>query len=118
MKLMLHISEHHANCTQNCAHAFNCLCLCMFLYLAIFIIIASGYFISTADGRAINVFQWIQLPSFGELFSNQEDISGTVHTYVAYSVVFAAVLHAAAALKHHFIDKDKTLMRMLGQRKC
>ena len=26
------------------------------------------------------------------------------------------VVHAAAALKHHLIDKDATLMRMLGKR--
>jgi cytochrome b561 len=88
-----------------------------FLYLVIFMIIISGYLISTADGRAIEVFQFIQLPSLGELFSNQEDIAGFVHPYLAYSLIIAAMLHAAAAIKHHFIDKDKTLMRMLGQRK-
>jgi cytochrome b561 len=88
-----------------------------FLYLVIFIIMISGYLISTADGRAIEVFQFIQVPSLGELFSNQEDIAGAVHKYLAYSLIFVVVLHAAAALKHHFIDKDNTLMRMLGQRK-
>jgi cytochrome b561 len=30
--------------------------------------------------------------------------------------VIFAVLHALAALKHHFIDRDATLTRMLGRK--
>ena len=88
----------------------------IFLYVALFILMLSGYLISTADGRAIDVFQMISIVSFGQLFADQEDISGTVHKYLAYVLIFTVVLHALAALKHHFIDKDKTLLRMLGYR--
>ena len=87
-----------------------------FLYVALFILMLSGYLISTADGRAIEVFQMISIVSFGQLFAEQEDISGMVHKYLAYGLIFTVVLHALAALKHHFIDKDKTLSRMLGYR--
>jgi cytochrome b561 len=52
--------------------------------------------------------------SFGELFTNQEDLAGAVHKYLAYLLMCSVVLHALAALKHHFIDKDNTLTRMLG----
>ncbi|AVK08826.1 prokaryotic cytochrome b561 family protein [Pseudomonas paraeruginosa] len=31
------------------------------------------------------------------------------------ALVVFAVLHAFAALKHHFIDRDPTLKRMLGR---
>jgi cytochrome b561 len=37
-----------------------------------------------------------------------------VHLYLAWSVIGLAALHALAALKHHFIDRDTTLKRMLG----
>jgi len=37
-----------------------------------------------------------------------------MHRYLAWSAVSLACLHAAAALKHHIIDKDRTLLRMLG----
>lgn len=37
------------------------------------------------------------------------------HGIVAYIFSAIIVLHLAAALKHHFIDKDNTLKRMLGQ---
>ena len=83
------------------------------LYILLFIIMISGYLISTSDGRAIEVFNWFILPAMGELFANQEDISGLIHEYAAYILIGMALLHAAAAIKHHLIDKDKTLKRML-----
>jgi len=86
------------------------------LYLLVFVIMFSGYLISTADGRAIEVFQWFSIPSMGELFTNQEDIAGLIHQYIAYAMIALVALHAIAALKHHFIDKDNTLTRMLGKR--
>jgi cytochrome b561 len=39
-----------------------------------------------------------------------------VHLYLAWTLVVFAVLHGLAALKHHFIDRDATLVRMLGRK--
>ncbi|MGU3846237.1 cytochrome b, partial [Vibrio diabolicus] len=39
------------------------------------------------------------------------------HFYAAWAVILIAGLHAIAALKHHFIDKDNTLRKMLGASK-
>jgi len=83
------------------------------LYTLMLIIMCSGYLISTADGRAIEVFAWFEVASMGELFANQEDVAGAIHEYAAYILIAMAVLHALAALKHHFIEKDPTLKRML-----
>lgn len=83
------------------------------LYLLIIVICVSGYLISTADGRGIEVFNWFVLPSFGELFSQQADTAGLIHKFSAYGLMGLVLLHALAALKHHFIDKDNTLKRML-----
>jgi len=83
------------------------------LYLLILVICTSGYLISTADGRGIEVFNWFVLPSLGELFKEQADIAGLVHKFSAYALMSLVLLHALAALKHHFIDKDTTLKRML-----
>ncbi|MEW6999187.1 cytochrome b [Colwelliaceae bacterium BS250] len=83
------------------------------LYLLMFIAFFSGYLISTADSRSIEVFNLFSVPGAGELFSNQEDIAGLIHEYVAYSLISLALIHALGALKHHFIDKDDTLKRML-----
>ncbi|PCI57642.1 MAG: cytochrome b [Gammaproteobacteria bacterium] len=86
------------------------------LYLLIFIIMISGYLISTADGRGIDVFALFIIPGFGSFIENQEDIAGLIHQWLAYLLITLSLLHAIAALKHHFIDKDKTLNRMIGKR--
>lgn len=87
----------------------------LILYFLLFAIMLSGYLISTADGRGIEVFEWFEVPGFGSLFENQEDIAGLFHQYAAYCLIGLVVMHGAAALKHHFIDKDHTLKRMLGK---
>ncbi len=84
------------------------------LYLVPLLLILSGYLIATADGRAIAVFDLFSLPALPALMENQEDFFGELHEILAWGLIGLAVLHAAAALKHHWIDKDHTLKRMLG----
>ena len=87
------------------------------LYLLLLITIVSGYLISTADGRAIELFNTlISIPAPPVEFQNQEDLAGAVHFIVATLLITLAAVHAIAALKHHFIDKDTTLKRMLALR--
>ncbi len=86
------------------------------MYVLLVGIMLSGYLISTADNRGIPVFGLFEVPGFGEFFPDQADIAGTVHLYLAWALIALVVLHAFAALKHHFVDKDNTLTRMLGRR--
>lgn len=86
------------------------------LYLLIFATMITGYLISTADGRGIDVFELVTIPAMGIAIDNQEDIAGLVHKWLAYLLIGLALLHALAALKHHFIDKDNTLNRIIGKR--
>jgi cytochrome b561 len=79
-----------------------------------FFLMLSGYLISTADGRGIDVFGLFSLPATLSGVENQEDIAGKVHQSLAFILVALVVLHALAALKHHFLDRDATLKRMLG----
>lgn len=85
----------------------------MLLYAGLLTMFLTGYLISTADGRGIDIFNWLTLPSMGEWFNNQEDIAGDIHQWLAYSLMSLVALHVLAALKHHFIDKDATLLRMI-----
>ncbi len=87
------------------------------MYILLITIFISGYLISTSDGRGIEVFNWFTVPGAGELFPNQSDLAGEIHFYAAWAVILIAGLHALAALKHHFIDKDNTLRKMLGASK-
>ena len=83
------------------------------LYLLLFASIFSGYLISTADGRAIEVFELFTVPATLSGLENQEDIAGRIHKLLGYALMGVSALHAGAALKHHFIDRDDTLRRML-----
>nr|WP_269813799.1 cytochrome b [Bowmanella yangjiangensis] len=83
------------------------------MYILLLAIFTSGYLISTADSRGIDVFNWFTVPGFGEWVENQEDLAGEIHEWLAWSLIGLVVLHALAAIKHHVIDKDNTLTRML-----
>lgn len=84
------------------------------LYLLVFAVMLSGYLISTADGSTIAVFNWFEVPSLTGQVKQLEDIAGVIHRWCAWSLVGLALLHAVAAIKHHVIDRDETLRRMLG----
>ena len=82
------------------------------LYFTLFSVLISGFLISSANEQAIAVFDWFKVSPIILAIKNQEDITGLVHYYAAYAIIICASLHALAALKHHFIDKDNTLKRM------
>jgi cytochrome b561 len=83
------------------------------LYVLIICICMSGYLISTADGRGIDVFSLFTVPALPAQFEAQEDVAGWWHFYLAWALILMVCCHALAALKHHFIDKDDVLLKML-----
>lgn len=85
------------------------------LYVLLFVAMVSGYLISTADGSSVSVFGWFDVPSITGRIKGMEDTAGVVHYWVTLSVVVLAGIHALGALKHHVIDRDNTLRRMLGR---
>lgn len=85
------------------------------LYVLLFAVMTAGYLISTADGRAIDVFGLFSVPASIAGLPGQADIAGDVHLALAIALITLAGIHTLAALKHHFIDRDRTLARMLGQ---
>ncbi|WP_210484090.1 cytochrome b [Pantoea ananatis] len=84
------------------------------LYGLLIAILFSGYLISTADGKPVSVFGWFSLPAVLTGAGEQADLAGDIHLWLAWSILILSVLHGLAALKHHFIDRDITLKRMLG----
>lgn len=83
------------------------------LYLAIFAVLISGYLITTAEGKPASLFDWIYFPSFTTLSANQVDLAGEIHEYLAWGIIALVVLHVAGALLHHFVMRDRTLVRIL-----
>ena len=86
------------------------------LYLLMLIIPITGYLISTADGRPIDVFGLFAVPAIDFGLNQQEELAGTLHLWSANTMAGLVALHALAALKHHFINRDQTLVRMFGRK--
>lgn len=86
------------------------------LYLFPFVLAAFGYFISTADGRPLQLWGGtLSVPALVTGIDNQEDLAGEIHLWLAWAFIGLAAVHALAALKHHFFDRDRTLVRMFGR---
>lgn len=98
----------HRRLEVRLAHAAHAL-----LYFMLFAILISGYLISTAKGQGISVFGWFELPALITGLPGQADRAGAVHYWLAMGVLALVALHILGALKHHFIDRDTTLIRML-----
>ncbi|WP_035414959.1 MULTISPECIES: cytochrome b [Ferrimonas] len=84
------------------------------IYLLLLTLMVSGYLISTADGRAIDIFNWFSIPALIHGLPQQEELAGTVHAYAAWSLIVLAAGHGLAAVKHQFLDRDNTLGRMIS----
>ena len=86
------------------------------LLLAILAMPVSGILLSLFSERAINVFGLFTLPALpeNELVSR---VAHFVHGTLSYIVAATIFLHVGAVFKHHLIDKDDTLKRMLRPRK-
>jgi cytochrome b561 len=92
---------------QRLAHAGH-----LALYALMLIIPITGWLMSSAKGVPTVWFGIVQLPdvigkdkALGHLL---EDVHGTL----SWTLVTLVAGHIAAALKHHFIDRDDTLRRM------
>ncbi len=83
------------------------------IYLLVSTIIICGYLFTTADGETKTVLEFIKLPAFSQFSANQVDTMGWLHENLSYVLMAMVIFHVLGALKHHFIDKDDTLKRML-----
>ncbi|MGH1486122.1 MAG: cytochrome b [Cellvibrionaceae bacterium] len=83
------------------------------LYTLCITTIISGYFILAADHRDISLFSWFSMPPLPKFHSLQADLSGKAHKVLAWGLIILAIIHTVAACKHHFIDKDNTLRKIL-----
>lgn len=85
------------------------------LLAGILVMPASGIVSSIFRGRAVEVFGLFTIPAQGEVTWLANLAAGT-HGWAGIAVAVLLVLHVAGALKHHFIDRDATLARMVSGR--
>ena len=83
------------------------------LYLLLLAQPTVGWLWSSAGTKPINFYFLVQLPW---LIGPDKDLSrslGHLHGLIADALLIVIGLHAAAALYHHFIRKDRVLVGML-----
>lgn len=74
----------------------------------------SGWALTSAEGDAVTFFGWFPVPSLPAAGGEAaEDFLKETHELLGNGLLVLAGLHVLAGLKHHFIDRDNVLRRML-----
>jgi cytochrome b561 len=83
-------------------------------YLFMIAMPITGWMMSSALGLPVSFFGIFVMPNI--VTPNQElgQLLITIHHWLGFALMGLIVLHAAAAFKHHFVDKDDILRRMLS----
>ncbi len=75
----------------------------------------SGLAMSAFGGRATSVFGLFSVPGFAEANKSVAGVFHDIHVFSGWGIAIMVGLHILFALKHHFVDNDATLKRMLGR---
>ena len=82
------------------------------LYVLFFAVPLIGWAYSSAAGFPIVLFGVLPLPDFVPVDRDLADFIKPWHEITAWTLAALVGLHVAAALKHHFIDRDGLIGRM------
>lgn len=82
------------------------------LYLLFFAAPLAGWAYSSAAGFPVVYFGLLPLPDFVPRSADLAQALKLTHRILTYSLAALVALHVAAALKHHWIDRDRLLARM------
>ena len=93
---------------QRAAHGIHGL-----LYLLLVAVPIAGWFLSSARGFPLTYLGLVPLPDLTAKDRAAAELLHNVHAVLAWSLLALAAAHAVAALKHHFVDRDDVLRRML-----
>ena len=83
------------------------------LYALMVAVPLSGWLMSSAKGFQTVWFGVLPLPDLVAKDAALGDLLQDVHEALNLTMLGLVLLHAVAALKHHFIDRDDVLTRML-----
>lgn len=85
----------------------------MALYVLMLGVPTFGYLYSLASGFPVVLFGVIELPVLIDKNPELKELFKTLHELSGKGLVFLVVGHALMALKHHYMDKDGVLGRMI-----
>lgn len=74
----------------------------------------TGWLLTSAAGLPPSFFGLFTLPDLIAPNEEYRQLLQIAHQWLGYGLIATICLHAAAALKHHFINKDDILRRMIS----
>jgi len=83
------------------------------LYALMFTIPLSGWLYNSAAGFPLRWFGLVNLPALAASNPALKSLAHAIHHAAVWVLLALVALHAAAALKHHFADRDRTLALMV-----
>ena len=83
------------------------------LYILLLVIPISGWLYSSATGVQVVYLGILPLPDLVSKDRALADALKTVHVTLNLVLFSLVCVHVAAALKHHFVDRDTVLSRIL-----
>lgn len=83
-------------------------------YLLMFAVPISGWLLTSSAGLPVSFFGLFILPDVVAANDSSLQLYIAIHKWLAYGLMVAITGHIAAALKHHFINKDDILRRMVS----
>lgn len=86
------------------------------LYVLLLVQPLSGWLFSSAAGRQVVYLNLFPLPNLIDRNPAAGALFKSVHNACGLLLTALVALHVLAALKHHFVDRDNTLRRMLRWR--
>ena len=75
-----------------------------------------GWFQVSSNGADVDIFGWHPLPRLTGKDEQLHEVIAFWHEWVSWAFVALVLFHIAAALKHHFVDRDRVLRDMLPSR--
>ncbi len=87
------------------------------LYALMIVTPVFGWLYSSASGYSVVYLRLVRLPDLVHKDRHLAELLVQIHAFLAWSIFWIVLLHVAAAFKHHFIDRDDTLRRMLSWRR-
>ncbi len=82
-------------------------------YFFMFALPITGWLVTSAAGLPPSFFGLFTLPTLIAPNHDLQLLFAEIHEWLAYALIATFCGHVGAALKHHFIDKDEILKRML-----
>lgn len=82
-------------------------------YFFMFTLPVTGWLITSSADLPVSFFGFFTLPNLVSANEANRILYSIIHEWLGYGLIVTFCMHSGAALKHHFIKKDKIMRRML-----